>query len=109
VANSTSDKETCQTIIQNFQCSGKVTEFFDQKAKDAVTYSSVQHTATETRVEIVCWVCENLHPFNVIKDRGFICLMKTGRPNYYIPLPSTIGHDVKKVFARVRKQIMKML
>ncbi len=68
VANSTSDKETCQMIIQNFQCSGKVTEFFNQKAKDVVTYLSVQHMATETRVEIVCWVCKNLHPFNIVKD-----------------------------------------
>ncbi len=101
MANSASDKETCQTIIQNFQCSGKVTEFFNQKAKDAVTYSSVQHMATETRAEIICWVCENLRPFNIVKDQGFICLMKTGHLNYYIPLLSTIGHDVKKVFARV--------
>ena len=103
MANSTSDKETCQTIVQNFQCSGKVTEFFNWKAKDIVTYSSVQHTATETRVEIIYWVCKNLHPFNIIKDQGFIRLMKTGRPNYYIPSLSTIGYDVKKVFARVQK------
>ncbi len=88
-------------IIQNFQRSRKVTEFFNWKAKDTVIYSSVQHIATETRVEIIRWVCENLHPFNVIKDRGFIHLMKTGHLNYYIPSLSTIGHDVKKVFARV--------
>jgi len=35
--------------------------------------------------------------------------MKTGHPNYYIPLPSTVGHDVKKVFVRVWKQIAKTL
>src|SRR5229473_6999418 len=103
VANSASDKKTCQTIVQNFQCSGKVTEFFNRKAKDAVTYLSVQHTAIETRVEIICWVYKNLHPFNIVKDQGFIHLIKTGHPNYYILLLSTVGHDVKKVFARVQK------
>jgi hypothetical protein len=35
--------------------------------------------------------------------------MKTGRPEYYIPSPSTVSRDVKKVFVNVRKHIAKML
>jgi coproporphyrinogen III oxidase len=35
--------------------------------------------------------------------------MKTGRPEYYIPSPTTVSRDVKQVFANVRKRIAKML
>jgi coproporphyrinogen III oxidase len=35
--------------------------------------------------------------------------MKTGRPDYYIPSPTTVSRDVKQVFANVRKRIAKML
>src|ERR1700675_3634268 len=35
--------------------------------------------------------------------------MKTGRPELYIPSPSTISRDVKKVFVNVRKRLAKML
>jgi hypothetical protein len=35
--------------------------------------------------------------------------MKTGWPEYYIPSPSTVSHDVKLVFINVRKHIAKML
>lgn len=35
--------------------------------------------------------------------------MKTGRPEYHIPSPSTISRDVKLVFANVRQRIAQML
>ena len=35
--------------------------------------------------------------------------MKTGRPEYHIPSPETVSHDVKDVFVQVRKRIAKML
>ena len=35
--------------------------------------------------------------------------MKTGRPDHYIPSPSTVSRDVKTVFARTRKRIAKTL
>src|SRR6202035_2562770 len=35
--------------------------------------------------------------------------MKTGRPEYYIPSPTTVSRDVKKVFINVRKRLAKML
>jgi len=35
--------------------------------------------------------------------------MKTGRPEMYIPSPSTVSRDVKLVFAKTHKQIAKML
>ena len=36
-------------------------------------------------------------------------LMKTGRPEHYIPSPSTVSRDVKTVFTSTRKRIAKML
>jgi hypothetical protein len=61
------------------------------------------------RAEVVRWVSESLRPFDVVKDRGFLSLMKTGRPEYYLPSPSTVSQDVKLVFARTHQRIAKML
>jgi len=99
--------EACSRIIHGFLKTGKITEMFERKAK--ATYSTIQHTKSETRAEIVRWVAESLRPFAIVKDRGFRSLMKTGRPDYYIPSPSTIARDVKAVFARVRNRISKIL
>jgi coproporphyrinogen III oxidase len=54
-------------------------------------------------------VAESKRPFNIVNDRGFQSLMKTGRPEYYIPSPTTVSRDVKQVFVNVRKRMAKML
>ena len=59
--------------------------------------------------EIVQWVVENLQPFNIVNDRGFRSLMKTGRPNYHIPSLATVLRDVKLVFAKTRERVARML
>jgi len=61
------------------------------------------------RVEIVRWVAENLRPYEIVKDHGFQHLMKTGRPAYYLPHPSTVLQDVKVVFKNVQNCVAKML
>jgi hypothetical protein len=61
------------------------------------------------RAEIVRWVSESLRPFKIVSDRGFKCLMKTGRPDYYLPSPSTVSRDVRLVFVNVRKRMSKMM
>lgn len=71
--------------------------------------SSSYVLSTTRRAEFVRWVAESLRPFKIIKDRGFQCLMKTGRPGTYIPSERTVSRDVKAVFARVRQRIAKML
>ena len=60
-------------------------------------------------IEFVRWVTENNRPFQIVNDRGFQSLMKTGRPECYIPSLETISHDVKSVFIRVRACIAKGL
>ena len=35
--------------------------------------------------------------------------MKMGRPEYYIPSPATVSHDVKQVFVNACKRIARML
>ena len=61
------------------------------------------------RAEIVRWVAESLRPYEIVSDRGFQCLMKTGRPEYYIPSHYTVARDVKLVFSRTRDRVSKML
>ncbi|KAF8161868.1 hypothetical protein BJ912DRAFT_1069166 [Pholiota molesta] len=62
-----------------------LTAKFKRNGKATVTYSHMQHTKKETKAEIVRWVAESMRPFEIVKDRGFLSLMKTGRPGYYVP------------------------
>ena len=82
---------------------------FEWKGKGKVKYSHRQHTKTKARAEIVRWVAESKRPFKIVVDRGFQSLMKTGRPEYYIPSPTTVSWDVKKVFVNVHKQMATLL
>ena len=61
------------------------------------------------RAEMVWWVAESVRPFEIVKDRGFQSLMKTGHPEYYIPSPSTVSRDVWMVFSKTRQRIAKLL
>lgn len=88
---------------------GSITEAFERVAKGKVTYSTRQHTTTQSRAEIVRWIAESKRPFQIVNDRGFQSLMKTGRPEYHIPSMHTVSRDVKRVFVKVRKRIAMML
>jgi len=68
-----------------------------------------QTNLTQCRAELVCWVSESLWPFEIVKDWGFQSLMKIGWPEYYLPSPTTISHDVRLMFAHTQQCIAKML
>ena len=114
--------------VKNYTDKGSITATFKQKGKGKPTYSHKQHTQAETkyvaissgtglrslipwfqRAEIVWWIAESLWPFKMVQDQGFQCLMKTGRPEYYIPHPTTISHGIRLIFANMHKRIAKML
>ncbi|KAG2050833.1 hypothetical protein BDR06DRAFT_983824 [Suillus hirtellus] len=63
-------------IVGGILCNGSITASLEHKEKGKVTYSHHQHTRAETR-------------YFVMQDKGFQSLMKTGRLEYYIPLPAT--------------------
>ena len=65
--------------------------------------------SNDLRAANVCWVCKNLCPFSIVHDQGFKILIKTGRPEYYLPSSSTVSHNVRVVFANVQKQMAKMM
>jgi hypothetical protein len=98
-----------ETTIKGLLDPQTITAAFERQGKDMVTFSHRQHTKTEARAEIVRWIAESKRPFNIVSDRGFQNLMKTGRPEYYIPSPATVSRDVKKVFVNARKRVAKML
>lgn len=75
----------------------------------STTYHDTYLNNTCHRVALVRWVTESLRPFSVAADRGFLELMKTGRPGYYVPSPSTVSRDVKVVFANTRSRLAKLL
>ena len=50
-----------------------------------------------------------MRPFSIVEDDGFKTLMKTGRPDYYLPSRVTVARDVKQVFKNTRERIATML
>lgn len=50
-----------------------------------------------------------MRPFLIVKDRGFLSLMKTGRPGYWVPSPTTVARDIKQVYTRTRARIGHLL
>src|ERR1700677_1754525 len=50
-----------------------------------------------------------MRPFDVVNDHEFQCLIKTGRLEHYLPSPSTVSRDVKRVFVKARIRMAKML
>ncbi len=81
------DIKVAQASVKGYLANGSITVAFAKQGK--VTYSSRQHTKAETRyvilpeakhfaerlicifsAEIVRWVAEDLHPFELIGDRG---------------------------------------
>ncbi|KAF8993712.1 hypothetical protein BDQ17DRAFT_1252516 [Cyathus striatus] len=80
--------EVCDVLAKHKD--GSIVAAFECVGKGKVTYSHRQHTQAETHTEFVCWVSESLRPFNLVQDCEFRCLMKTGRPEYYLPLPTMI-------------------
>ncbi|KAG2088933.1 uncharacterized protein F5147DRAFT_587403, partial [Suillus discolor] len=90
MADEAKNANEARTIISGAK-NGSIVASFECKGKGKVIYS------------------HHLRPFTIVKDRGFQSLMKTGRPEYYIPSPSTVSHDVQLVFARTRQRIAKML
>jgi hypothetical protein len=57
----------------------------------------------------VHWVAESMRPFSIVEDEGFKKLMKTGRPEYYIPSRVTVARDVQHVFRKAKERISNML
>ena len=104
---------------------GKIPTVFERTGKGKITYSNCQHTRSETRygsnsflkplsrnktrAEIIKWILGSMRPFSIIEDEGFKVLMKTGRPEYYIPSHGTVARDVKHIFKKTWERIAQML
>ncbi|KAI1789288.1 hypothetical protein LXA43DRAFT_893135, partial [Ganoderma leucocontextum] len=83
--------------------SKSITEFFTQKNGKKMKYS---HRALTWAVR---WVAEDLRPFKMLGDHGFLVIAKSGCPGYYVPLPTMVSQDAKVIFVTTRKQLVKML
>ncbi|KDQ56489.1 hypothetical protein JAAARDRAFT_132649 [Jaapia argillacea MUCL 33604] len=71
--------------VKTFRESGSIKVSFERKGGGKITYSHRQHTKSETN------------------------LMKTGRPEHYLPSQSTVSRDVRLVFVNCRRRIAMML
>ncbi|KAF9001213.1 hypothetical protein BDZ89DRAFT_968687, partial [Hymenopellis radicata] len=86
-----------------------IKSFFSEQArrKGVKTFSTHSDTPAEARSVISAFV--DGRPFNIVKDRMYVDLQKTGRPEYYIPHPTTMSRDVKTAFVRTRQEIVQLL
>ncbi|KAH9045962.1 hypothetical protein EDB84DRAFT_1258221, partial [Lactarius hengduanensis] len=111
-ADATRDGDAARAALVNHKkLDGSIVAMFRRIRikEEAVTYSHRQHTKAEARVEFVRWVCENTSPCPQLRSRAYARLIRTGRPNYYIPSAATLANDVKNVFLQVRRRISTML
>ncbi|KAF9471532.1 hypothetical protein BDN70DRAFT_819880 [Pholiota conissans] len=91
--------DALKLVVAPLKLNGSITAVFQRTGKGKVTYLHVQHTREQT----------NAWPFKIVSDCGFLSLMKTGRPGYYILSPSQVSRDVKLVFAQTHERIAKIL
>jgi hypothetical protein len=121
------DVHAAQDVLAKHTKDGSIMAAFERVGKEKVMYSYCQHTKIESQydqllrcssdglqplfgsAEIACWVAESMQPFQIVKDQGFQSLMKTGRPDYYIPSPETVSCDVRNVFIYCWERITRML
>ena len=93
----------------NLKRSGSLAVAFERAGQQRVTYSTKPPTPVEVRANHVLWMCESKRAFELVKDRGYHLNMKSGRPQQYIPSPTTVSRDVREVFLVGRKLVAKVL
>ncbi|RDX39421.1 hypothetical protein OH76DRAFT_1367543, partial [Lentinus brumalis] len=86
-------------MVEAFGRSSTITKIFKRIGKGKISYSARQHTLVETRYRL----------YQIVSDRAFLQLMKTGRPEYKLPSPSMVSRDVRHVFTKCRARIARML
>ncbi|KAL0565496.1 hypothetical protein V5O48_016531 [Marasmius crinis-equi] len=111
MASGKKPNEVREMIRKHAQAKNKdIAQIFDGMRKAGIrTYSNVEHTPQQTRAEIVHWVSESCRPFEIVADRGYLELMKRGRPHYWIPHPTMVSRDVKKTLARTCQRVSQIL
>ncbi|TFK73078.1 hypothetical protein BDN72DRAFT_791600, partial [Pluteus cervinus] len=88
-------KDARKKVMEPYKRSGQLTASFKLKGEGKPTYSTMPLDRIQTKyVEMYRW---------------YNHLMKTGRPEQYVPSPSTVSRDVKRVFAHSRIRLAKML
>nr|GAT43317.1 predicted protein [Mycena chlorophos] len=102
-------KEAWRDVVSPLITTGKITTTFLRKGNSKVTFSTIPHTRAEIKAETVRWCAESNRPFSIVEDERYRNLQKTGRPHYYVPSASTVSRDTKRIFARSRQRIAKML
>ncbi|KIM63544.1 hypothetical protein SCLCIDRAFT_117037, partial [Scleroderma citrinum Foug A] len=75
---------TACEAVKNYAANGSITTAFERKNK-------------------------SVHLFEIVNDTGFQCLMKMGRPEYYLPKPAVVSCDVQNMFVQVQQQLAEKL
>ncbi|KZV92057.1 hypothetical protein EXIGLDRAFT_576221, partial [Exidia glandulosa HHB12029] len=92
-------KDARENVTTPLRSNGTITAAFARTGKGKISYMHRQHTRAEMRQR----------PFSIVEDEGFNILMKTGRPETWIPSSTTVARDVRTVFKNARKRIASLL
>ncbi|KIK40538.1 hypothetical protein CY34DRAFT_24776 [Suillus luteus UH-Slu-Lm8-n1] len=87
-------------------CKVKIHRFLDKK--DARSMGNMRKHVKACWGEEILQMADQVRNAEEVRGKGFQSLMKIGRPEYYIPSPSTVSRDVRLVFAKTRQRIAKM-
>ncbi|KIL55138.1 hypothetical protein M378DRAFT_18219, partial [Amanita muscaria Koide BX008] len=82
---------------------------FERIGKGKVRYSTRPPSKMEIRAGHVRWMAVSKRSFSLAEDEGYHFLMKTGRPEHYIPSYRTISRDICKVFLHCWEKIARVL
>lgn len=55
------------------------------------------------------WICESSRPIQIVADRGFLCIMKVGRPDLWIPSPTTVSRGIHERMDDAKKNMVEFL
>ncbi|KAH6906660.1 hypothetical protein BKA70DRAFT_1224012 [Coprinopsis sp. MPI-PUGE-AT-0042] len=87
----------------------RIDMMFQRTGKGKVSYSHRQHTSVENKRKDCLLGFGECASHQHREDEHFLSLMKTGRPEYKVPSPSTVSRDIKAVFAKARQRMAKLL
>lgn len=79
---------------------GTITSAFARVAGSSETYSTRPMTKDEARATTAQWVAESGRPYEVVEDRCYRLLVKTGRPEFPTPSASTVSRDLMNIYLR---------
>ncbi|OCH87573.1 hypothetical protein OBBRIDRAFT_735885, partial [Obba rivulosa] len=91
--------------IKSYIWDGTIMTIFTYKGKGKIIYSTCPHTKAETRYVLSSCRLMSMQPFKIVEYCGLNCLIKTERPEYWLPSCQTLMCHVNVVYKHIKVRI----